>query len=113
VSKSVRLPLSVVEFIEKQPGGNFSQKLLGILSDYRSGDAERREQLDLYYVKLRRCREVYSRLSEDYAAAHRIMGGMMCYLHSLSELSEQLLPEIRADTAPESAAQAPEPPAPP
>lgn len=98
VGKSVRLPLSVVEFIEKQPGDNFSQQLLGILTDYRDGDEKRKDELDLYYVKLRRCCETYDRLSTDYARAHRIIGSMMYYLNELSYLSKQVLPDIRADT---------------
>ncbi len=100
VGKSVRLPLSVVEFIEKQPGDNFSQQLLGILIDYRDGDEARREELDLYHLKIRRCSETYDRLSTDYARAHRIMSSMVYYLNELQDLAKQVLPDIRADTGP-------------
>lgn len=109
VSKSVRLPLSLVEFIEKQPGENFSQKLLMILIDYRDGDMKRKYELDQYYSKLRRCRETYDRLAIDYAKAHRIIGSMMYYLNELSDLAQQVLPDIRADTVSGSAAQDPDP----
>ena len=48
VSKSVRLPESLIEYIELQEGGSFSSKLVHYLMECRSGEAERRKNLEFY-----------------------------------------------------------------
>lgn len=57
-SKTVRMPSDLVEFIESCPcGNNFSQKLFGILEDYRNSydekhDLEELESLLLQYREI-------------------------------------------------------------
>lgn len=48
ISKSVRLSSDQVDFIESQPGSTFTEKLSGILAEYKSGDAKRAEDLKYY-----------------------------------------------------------------
>lgn len=93
VSKTIRLPLDLVAYIELQDGENFSQQLQGILNDYRSGDADRKKKLAEYRRSINRYKEVYSRLVDDYAEAFDIMQGAQWYLRRLKTLADNPLPE--------------------
>jgi len=48
ISKTVRLPADLVNYIDQQEGSNFSQKLVGILVDYQKGDKIRKDTLAYY-----------------------------------------------------------------
>lgn len=47
IQKSVRLPKEVVDFIEKQPGCNFSSKLLNLVNEFISGDSKRCKSMEI------------------------------------------------------------------
>lgn len=48
--KSIRIPDDLIEFIEKQPGKDFSKKLVGIVNSYHdlSCSTERQHQIEDY-----------------------------------------------------------------
>lgn len=48
VKKSLRIPGDLVEYVETQPGADFSKKLVSILNEYREGDEERRRNIAAY-----------------------------------------------------------------
>lgn len=48
VQKSIRLPSYLVDFINEQPGSDFSKKLVGLLTEYKNGELERRAMLQRY-----------------------------------------------------------------
>lgn len=48
VPKSVRLPRELVDFVETQPGKDFSKKLVGVLVEYKEGDEYRRKMIQRY-----------------------------------------------------------------
>lgn len=48
IPKTVRLPSYLVDFVEQQPGGDFSKKLVGVLNEYRDGDERRRKMIEQY-----------------------------------------------------------------
>lgn len=48
VQKSVRLPAEIVDFVSSQPGNDFTNKLVRLLAEYRSGDLERKLMLQRY-----------------------------------------------------------------
>ncbi|MCM1561836.1 MAG: hypothetical protein NC123_20235 [Butyrivibrio sp.] len=48
VQKSLRLPSTLVDFINEQPGPDFSKKLVGLLTEYKNGDLERKLMLQRY-----------------------------------------------------------------
>jgi len=52
IQKSVRIPGSLVEFVDSQPGADFSKKLIGILTEYKNGDLERKLMLQRYYEQI-------------------------------------------------------------
>lgn len=48
ISKTVRIPADLVEYVEGQEGSNFSQKLVGVLEEYRGGDRLREDRIAYY-----------------------------------------------------------------
>ena len=48
VQKSIRLPGCLVDFINEQPGPDFSKKLVSLLTEYKNGDLERKLMLQRY-----------------------------------------------------------------
>lgn len=48
IQKSVRIPSSLVEFVDSQSGADFSKKLIGILTEYKNGELERKLMLQRY-----------------------------------------------------------------
>ena len=64
ISKSVRIPKDMVDFIERQEGITFSEKLLGVLDEYRNGDADRQKRLQEYEAQL----ESKRRTLRDYGS---------------------------------------------
>lgn len=100
VSKTIRLPLDLVEYIELQDGENFSQQLQGILNDYRRGDADRKKRLAEYRRSIDRYRDVYDRLVSDYEEAQVIISNMYSYLRRLKRLVENPLPETAVGSPP-------------
>lgn len=48
IQKSVRIPSNLVEFVDSQPGADFSKKLIGILTEYKNGELERKLMLQRY-----------------------------------------------------------------
>lgn len=48
IQKSVRLPAALVDFINAQPGNGFTDKLIQLIEEYKSGDLERRLILQRY-----------------------------------------------------------------
>ncbi len=48
IHKSVRLPADLVEFISAQPGSDFTNKLVQLLTNCKDGDLERKLMLQRY-----------------------------------------------------------------
>ena len=48
IHKSVRMSSGLVEFVDSQPGADFSKKLIGILIEYKDGEKERKLMLQRY-----------------------------------------------------------------
>lgn len=76
ISKTVRLPADLVDYINRQEGSNFSQKLVNILEEYRHGDELRRERLAFYDCLLSERREALKEVTDKLYNAgvllHRI-----------------------------------------
>ena len=65
VPKSVRLPQDIVDFVEQQPGADFSKKLVAILKEYRSGDEERQNIIKHFDQVIEERRNTYSKLVQQ------------------------------------------------
>lgn len=57
VQKSVRMPGELVEFVNSQPGNDFTSRLVRLLAEYKSGDQERRLMLQRYDEQIAERRE--------------------------------------------------------
>lgn len=57
IQKSVRIPSGLVEYVDSQPGADFSKKLVGILAEYKDGEIERELMLQRYDEKIAKCRQ--------------------------------------------------------
>lgn len=97
ISKSIRLPDYLVEFIEAQEGDNFSEKLLGILYDYRCGDTDRQMMLQSYRRDIARYKDLYSRLINEYGEARSIIVRMHKHLDDMKELADRAAKESAPD----------------
>lgn len=52
VQKSVRIPADLLEFVNNQPGADFSKKLVAILTEYKDGEIERKLMIQRYDEQL-------------------------------------------------------------
>lgn len=48
VVKSIRLSPKQISYIEEQEGKDFSSKLSGLLEEFKSGEAKRKERISMY-----------------------------------------------------------------
>lgn len=62
ISKSVRLPQELVDYVMQQPGNDFSKKLVGILYEYWKGDEQRQLNLQRYDENIAARRSQYCEL---------------------------------------------------
>ncbi|MCM1305424.1 MAG: hypothetical protein NC306_15165 [Butyrivibrio sp.] len=89
VPKSVRLPQELVEYVEGMPGKNFSQKLVGLLSDVRAGEDFRCREIEEQEQRMARNRaeleEQSSRILEASRLLHRLAGILSWTGGALSE----------------------------
>lgn len=65
VSKTIRLPVELVEYVELQDGKNFSAKLINLLDDIRNGDANRRATIAEYDDLIRDRRQKLREISDS------------------------------------------------
>lgn len=65
VSKTIRLPVELVEYVELQDGKNFSSKLINLLDDVRNGDANRRATIAEYDDLIRDRRQKLREISDS------------------------------------------------
>lgn len=72
IQKSVRIPGSLVEFVDSQPGADFSKKLIGILTEYKNGDIERKLMLQRYDERIAERRERLDILMQKINSASMI-----------------------------------------
>lgn len=72
IQKSVRMPCSIVEFVGSQPGSDFSKKLIGILSEYKDGEFNRRLMLQRYDEQISERRQRLDSLMKDINSVSRI-----------------------------------------
>lgn len=94
ISKTVRLPVYLVEFIEAQEGSTFTEKLQGVLNDARCGDSDYQIKLTHYKRQVERFERLYSDLVKDYDEARSAITKTEVRLDRLRRLAAK---ELRAD----------------
>lgn len=74
VSKSVRLPEELVEFVEALPGDNFTVKLVGLLEDLISGKDKRLQELQYLDERITKSRKQLRTHFQIVDGVHRLEG---------------------------------------
>lgn len=96
-SKSIRLEERFVEFIENQPGKNFTVKLSGILDEYIRGEEKRKEDIKYYdQMILRRRKELQQYTGLEMLLA-KVRTNAMRIEHMFSEIMEGLEKDDKAE----------------
>ncbi len=85
ISKSLRLPSDVVDYVEQQPGDNFTSKLVTLLREVRDGDQQRAENLAWYESTLK---ERYQKLEDLNDDIYRIQLILMHLYHAVDEIDK-------------------------
>lgn len=85
ISKSLRLPSDVVDYVEQQPGGTFTSKLVTLLREVRDGDQQRAENLAWYESTLK---EKWQKLEELNDDIYRIQLILMHLHHAVDEIDK-------------------------
>ena len=85
VTKSMRLPPDIVEYVEQQPGDTFTSKLVTLLREVRDGDQQRAENLAWYESTLK---ERYQKLEDLNDDIYRIQLILMHLHHAVDEIDK-------------------------
>lgn len=85
ISKSLRLPSDVVDYVEQQPGDTFTSKLVTLLREVRDGDQQRAENLAWYESILK---ERYQKLEDLNDDIYRIQLILMHLHHAVDEIDK-------------------------
>ena len=85
VTKSMRLPPAIVEYVEQQPGDTFTSKLVTLLREVRDGDQERAENLAWYESTLK---ERYKKLEELDDDIYQIIKVLLHLHHAVDEIDK-------------------------
>ena len=85
ISKSLRLPSDVVDYVEQQPGDTFTSKLVTLLREVRDGDQQRAENLAWYESTLK---EKWQKLEELNDDIYRIQVILMHLHHAVDEIDK-------------------------
>lgn len=72
VQKSIRITPQVEDYINQQPGDNFSEKLSNLVFDARKGEAKRLERFRELDQAISRKQQTYDRISKNIDMIHQI-----------------------------------------
>lgn len=73
VTKSMRLPPDIVEYVEQQPGDTFTSKLVILLREVRDGDQERAENLAWYESTIEANRQKIAKQNQEIYQIQRVL----------------------------------------
>ena len=73
VTKSMRLPPDIVEYVEQQPGDTFTSKLVTLLREVRDGDQERAEHLAWYESTIEANRQKIAKQNQEIYQIQRVL----------------------------------------
>lgn len=90
IQKSVRIPSSLVEFVDSQPGADFSKKLVGILTEYKNGDLERKLMLQRYDEQIEERSKRLDILMQKVNSASNIARRLDAFFDELDEANPYL-----------------------
>lgn len=86
VSKSVRIPVELVDYIELQEGYTFSDKLITLLDDVKNGDAKRRKMISEYDKQIDLRKQKLKELSDNMYEAAKVNKNLDRFYSSISNI---------------------------
>lgn len=90
VSRTVRFPEDIIAYIDAQEGTNFSKKLVGILYEYKDGDALRAERMARYDRYIGEQRELLQGLTDRACDVSRICRDLEDISGRVRDISDSL-----------------------
>lgn len=90
ISKTIRIPSDLLEFIETQPGDTFSAKLIGLVNEFRQGDEIRKFKLENYNRTIKQYDQLYRKLTNAYDVANRSIVNIMVWLDEVQQQIDQV-----------------------
>lgn len=85
VTKSMRLPPDIVEYIEQQEGDTFTAKFIDLVYEIMNGDKQRAENLAWYESTLK---ERYKKLEELNDDIYQIIKVLLHLHHAVDEIDK-------------------------
>lgn len=85
VTKSMRLPPDIVEYIEQQEGDTFTAKFIDLVYEIMNGDKQRAENLAWYESTLK---ERYKKLEELNDDIYQITKVLLHLHHAVDEIDK-------------------------
>lgn len=73
VTKSMRLPSDIVDYVEQQPGDTFTSKLVTLLREVKDGDQQRAENLAWYESTIEANRQKIAKQNEEIYQIQRVL----------------------------------------
>lgn len=85
ISKSLRLPSDVVDYVEEQPGDTFTSKLVTLLREVRDGDQQRAEMLEYYESTIKANQQKIAKQNQEIYQIQRVL---MHLHHAVDEIDK-------------------------
>ena len=73
VTKSMRLPPDIVEYIEQQEGDTFTAKFIDLVYEIMNGDKQRVENLAWYESTIEANRQKIAKQNQEIYQIHRVL----------------------------------------
>ena len=73
VTKSMRLPSDIVDYVEQQPGDTFTSKLVTLLREVKDSDQQRAENLAWYESTIEANRQKIAKQNEEIYQIQRVL----------------------------------------
>lgn len=93
VKKSIRLPTDLVEYVNAQPGRDFSKKLVTLLTELREGDATRQDMLQQYDQQLSDYRQRLDAIRHEIYEKSELLRQLSSPLSYAGRIMENSKPE--------------------
>lgn len=85
ISKSLRLPSDVIDYVEQQPGDTFTFKLVTLLREVKDGDQKRAEMLEYYESTIEANRQKIEKQNQEIYQIQRVL---MHLHHAVDEIDK-------------------------
>jgi ubiquitin C-terminal hydrolase len=86
ISKTVRLPKYIIDYVNLQEGNTFTARLINLLEEVQNGEASRIKILNDYDRQIQERKETLSDLSQNMYNANLVSQKLDRFYNSISEI---------------------------